>query len=412
MINKFLMTIIELFKNKNMNKSISFLLGAGFSAPQGYPIGNKLNELLLKSIDDNFAFAPSGVLVTRTDGQKPDLGYKNSYDIEFEFCHSLMLHFKDIKGYFDYEKFYDYITDELENDEKLEEVAKPFLSDTTSLHSLKSGLKNVYTQVVAHYLKDSDNNSYYDNLPYIIDDNFDGYTGIMRSIKELSKHFVLNIHSLNHDLFFERFNNSSFLEGNLCDGFEELGSKYFGKLDCNNRSYMVRLQRYTGNYFGNLRLYKLHGSLDYELYYRNENGQFIPDTYIKTRYGIGNTDLYKEIKNKEGVLQYENCWINYHPDFLTGTTSKIQRYTEPLLFKKLFELFKNNLKEAEKLIIVGYGAKDEEINNLILQYFDYKNKKSFIVDPYAGEKVIKFQKMLGAKLITKQLEDIDIKDFE
>ena len=28
-------------------KSISFLLGAGFSAPMGYPIGNDMNESLL-----------------------------------------------------------------------------------------------------------------------------------------------------------------------------------------------------------------------------------------------------------------------------------------------------------------------------------------------------------------------------
>jgi NAD-dependent SIR2 family protein deacetylase len=395
-----------------MNKKISVLLGAGFSAPMGYPIGNQLNDLLIKSIDDNFAFAPSGDLAISIDGSKPDFGYRTSYDIEFEFCHKLILHFEKKKGYFDYEEFYDYIVDEIENDKNIEDIAKPFLSDTTSLNSLKSGLKNVYTQVVAHYLKDRDGNSYYDNLPFIIDDNFHGYTGIMKSIKELSINSILNIHTLNHDLFFERFNNTSFLEGKLSNGFEELGSPYFGKLTVKDRKYMVRLQRYTGKYFGNLRLYKLHGSLDYQLYYRNEKGQLFPETYVKSRYGIGSTDLYKEIKNKISVLEYENCWINYHPDFLTGTTSKIQRYTEPLLFKKLFQLFKENLKNADKLIIIGYGAKDDEVNNIILEHFDFKNKKTFIVDPYAGDNVKEFGEKINAKLITKQLENINIKDFE
>ena len=65
--------------------NISLLLGAGFSAPQGYPIGNQLNDLILKSNEDNFAFAPSGDLAIRTDGKKPDFGYKTSYDIEFEY---------------------------------------------------------------------------------------------------------------------------------------------------------------------------------------------------------------------------------------------------------------------------------------------------------------------------------------
>ena len=69
-------------KNKSTKgKSISFLLGAGFSAPKGYPIGNQLNEKLLTCTGDNFAFSPSGTLVVNNDGTKPDLGYKNQYDI-------------------------------------------------------------------------------------------------------------------------------------------------------------------------------------------------------------------------------------------------------------------------------------------------------------------------------------------
>lgn len=391
--------------------SISFLLGAGFSAPQGYPIGNQLNELILKSNADNFAFTPSGDLATRTDGEKPDFGYKTSYDIEFDFCYQLILHFKDIKGYFDYEEFYDYLTENINSDRKVSEIATPFIDDVTTLHSLKGGLKNVYTQVVAHYLKDKTGKSYYDNQPYLLDERYFGYTGLMKSIKELSKKSILNIHSLNHDLFFESFNNTAFLEGNLSDGFEELGSAYYGGLTKDNRSYMVRLKRYTGNYLGNFRLYKLHGSLNYELYYRNEKGQLFPETYLKSKYGIGSTELYKLIKNEKGDLAYENCWINYHPDFLTGTTSKIERYTEPLLFKKLFKLFKENLENADSLIIIGYGAKDEEVNRIILKHFDYKNKKIYIIDPYAGQKVKDFANLLGAKLITEQLEKIKIEDL-
>ena len=215
-----------------------------------------------------------------------------------------------------------------------------------------------------------------------------------------------------HDLFFESFNNTAFLEGSLSDGFEELGSTYYGKLTKDSRSYMVRLQRYTGNYHGNFRLYKLHGSLDYELYYQNEKGQLLSDTYLKSKYGIGSTELYKEIKNEKGDLAYENCWINYHPDFLTGTTSKIERYTEPLLFNKLFQLFKENLENADGLIIIGYGAKDEEVNRIILKHFDYKNKKSYVIDPFAGQKVKDFANLIGAKLITEQLEKIKIEEFK
>ena len=41
-------------------KSISILLGAGFSAPIGYPIGNDMNESLLDFDDRYLDFAPCG----------------------------------------------------------------------------------------------------------------------------------------------------------------------------------------------------------------------------------------------------------------------------------------------------------------------------------------------------------------
>lgn len=394
-----------------MDKNISILLGAGFSAPMGYPTGNELNNLLLNSINENFGFHTTGSLAVNTDGSKPDFGYKNKYDIEFEFCFNLMHYFNKSKGHFDYEEFYDYILYEVIHDKKVKLVAKPFLSKTTTLSSLIYGLKNVYTQVVSHYLKDRDGNKYYDNLPYACGDFFIGYSGIMKIISKFSLTQVVNIHTLNHDLFFERFNNTDFLNGELCDGFEELGSHYYGKIDVNSRRYMVRLSRYTGKYNTKFRLFKLHGSLNYELYYRSENGIFIPERYIKTGYAIGHTDHFKEKKNKDGELEYERSWINYHSDFLTGTTSKILRYKEPLLFKKLFKLFKENLKTSDKLVIIGYGTKDVEINKLILNNFDYLNYKTFIIDPYAGDTVKEFGANINAKIINKQLEEIGEMDF-
>jgi len=229
----------------------------------------------------------------------------------------------------------------------------------------------------------------------------------MNCLSELSNDFTINIHTLNHDLFFENFSNTDFLKGELSDGFEELGSPYYGKLNVNSRIYMIRLSRYTGNYSGKFRLYKLHGSLNYELFYRTEGLYKIPDNYIKTRYGIGHIDHYKEIVNNDRKLEYENSWINYHADFLTGTTSKINRYKEPLLFKKLFELFKENLKNSDKLIIIGYGAKDKEINKYILEHFNFSDKKSIIIDPYAGDSVIDFGNKINAKIITKELDKIE-----
>lgn len=52
-------------------KSVSILLGAGFSAPMGYPIGNDMNKRLLNFDDSTLDFAPCGSLAASTNGTKP-----------------------------------------------------------------------------------------------------------------------------------------------------------------------------------------------------------------------------------------------------------------------------------------------------------------------------------------------------
>lgn len=413
---KFLINLTNWLKGlfkKDTVKSISILLGAGFSAPMGYPIGNKLNEAILNCKDDDFAFDTSGVMCSTLDGKKPDFGYKTSYDFEFDFCLDLVKHFNDIKGSFDYEEFYDYVNYDAKNDESIKSSYDPKLYATErSWEQMLGTVRNIYQQLIGYYLVDADGNSWYDNAPHFGGGIFPNYTGILNCLREFGNNHIVNVHTLNHDLFFERLNHTDWIQGRLSDGFEELGSPYYGDLNVDGRIYKCRLKRYTGNYNTALRLFKLHGSKDYAIFYNSgEHSSLTPDRYIKTRYGIGFGELYKERKRKDGKLEYDRCWVNYHADFLTGTTSKITRYKEPLLFKILFEHFQSNLKKAEKLIIIGYGAKDSEINKMLEQSFDFKNKPVYIIDPFPSSALTQLKDRLNAKLITKHLDDIEITDI-
>lgn len=401
-----------IFKNKKTKmESISILLAAGFSAPKGYPVGNTLNESLTKLDTSKISFSPDGRLAVSIDGNKPDFGYRTSYDLEFEFCLDLIKHYNQKKGNFDYEEFYDYLLEEAVNDKEAEDLATDYLKNKDYFQIIFA-LRNIYNQLVAYFLKDGIGTNWYDNEPYQIGNTYSGYTGFLRYLKHIGNTNIVNIHTLNHDLFFESLNKTDFLSGELCDGFEELGSQYYGTLSIDNRSYKCRLQRYTGDYSKKYRLFKLHGSLDYCVYYRNDGISLVAENYIKSRYAIGVSNILKEIRDKKGILSYERCFVNYHADFLTGTTSKIKRYEEPLLYNKLFDIFKANLKDANKLIIVGYGAKDSEVNKLIVENFDFKNKKTFIVDPYAGTTVESFARVINAKIIKKQLESLILTDFD
>jgi hypothetical protein len=257
-------------------------------------------------------------------------------------------------------------------------------------------------------LVDREGKKWYDDEPYYLKPEFPGYTGILNCLEQWGNKGIVNIHTLNHDLYFERLATTEWLQGELCDGFEELGSPYYGKLQANNRSYKVRLPCYTAKYNKKFRLFKLHGSRDYGVYYGAKGSVFTPQVYLKTRFGVGFGDFYKEIIEADDSKRYEDCWVNYHADFLTGTTSKIERYTEPLLYNKLFDHFRVNLEQADQLVIIGYGAKDSEVNNIILKHFDFKNKPSVIIDPYPGSTVKELQIKLGAKLIQLQLETVSI----
>lgn len=164
------------------------------------------------------------------------------------------------------------------------------------------------------------------------------------------------MHTLNHDLLFERFKKTHVLSKKISDGFEETGSPYYGTyfLPDNTDTYNVRLERYTGNYNKPIRLYKLHGSLNYYAYpTRISTSQYALDSYIKLRAKVDSFKLKKEVENNDGVKIYEETPpAYYHPDFLTGTTSKIFRYDEPLLYKSYSSVFKKiyNMPKSSSLL--------------------------------------------------------------
>lgn len=389
------------------NKSISFLLGAGFSAPKGYPIGNGMNNGLLNFDDKDVDFSPSGELVISKNGRKPQFQIEGVYNVHqkyFIFCKRLIKEYSIAHdGKFDYELFYDFIKSDEVKEKRYQVLCDDLLSEFESFEYYLFNVPHIYNQMTEYLLKDREGKNRYDDEPFKIN-NVDWYNGFLDYLSQLSHEYIINVHTLNHDLLFESFNNTGYINNSISDGFDEYGSEYYGKLIHDNRTYHCRLERYTSRYNTPIRLFKLHGSLDYVPFYREvENGFMIPDKYVKIKWGIGASDIMKSRKSKIG---YDVSPFEYHADFLTGTTSKIQRYNEPLLFKKLFKRFKKNLRQADKLIIIGYGCKDEGINEIIKEYCDYNHKPSFIVDKYAGEGVVEFGKSINAVLHKIDIDSI------
>lgn len=393
-----------------MENYISILLGAGFSAPMGYPIGNQLNERLQKYRHFSVSVSPDGKLYFSNPHQK-DYTIGNPYSVYLKCCICLIEEYSK-RNKFDYEIFFEFLAQrDYLSDPIYLEICKSFITDMITIDNIASNIEAIYNQMVSSLLKDGDDRLWYDNIPNHIG-KIDEYDGFLTLLREWQKDSIIHVHTLNHDMLFESFNRTDYISGEICDGFEEIGSDYYGELrTMEDRTYHVRLERFTGVYNRNIRLYKLHGSLDYVLYYKTaEDGiTLVPDRYVKTKYGIGYDNLLRDTHTGD---TYERYPFAYHANYLTGTSSKIRKYEDPLLFKPLFESFKNNLQNSELLIIIGYGCKDKGINEIIANNF--KGKHIYIVDPYCdgNETIHEFAKRIDAQIIKTQISDLRIDEFK
>ena len=75
----------------------------------------------------------------------------------------------------------------------------------------------------------------------------------------------------------------------------------------------------------------------------------------------------------------------------------------------MFRKFRNNLVRAKALIVIGYGGKDEGINDYLLNFFDYQNKPCFFIDPgiRRNAQLLTLANSMKATKIEKSIGDFD-----
>ncbi len=387
----------------------SILLGAGFSVNKGYPTANQLNKKLIQLDAEDFFIYTDGTVFLKEKNIEDPCWYSTDFKHKY-FVVKLIEYYIKQKETFNYEEFYDFYNEFYRGKEDedfnifCEEFRNEYNIKTNNLNLL-SQTNKIFNQLISLFLVDSEGKKFYDSIHYC-KPTYDGYSGFLNCIETWGNEGITHIHTLNHDIFFETLKSTDWIQGKLSDGFEESGSKFYGSLKDN---YKVRLPYFTNNFTEQFRLYKLHGSFDQFPFHIQDTGI---DTYVKIKLGIGTTELYKEVEDDKGGYEYINDWMNYHPDFLSGTTSKILRYREPWYYEKVFNNFEKNLVNSNKLVLIGYGCGDSEINNIIEQNFDYKNYPMFVVDPYPSQQIKEFVQKFNAKLIEKTPDNLKKEDFE
>lgn len=392
----------------------SFLIGSGFSVPKGLPTVAKINTIFT-SIKPNDIYYGPDMTAFFLIGQPDPNGWMKQDEKNFfvgfidDYCQLIGGAAK-----FQYEEFYDYYFSCYRGEEN--KRIKSFC-DTFRTKYGKQGkfnyddknllreFNNIFTQLLSSQLQKQE---FYENGVHNLD--YHPYDEFRKYLNTISKDDqVVNIHTLNHDLLFEHFCGSTDLNSKFTDGFTEKGSPYYGELEVNNsikKVYKVRL-RYFNNKFSNpIRLFKLHGSID--AYSFNLGHPNVDKTRIKSDYGI--SDFYKEITNPQtNEIEYVYGYSGNYPDFLSGTTEKLRSYGNEY-YDIIFNHFRSNLEETDKLIIIGYGFWDSGINDILLEKYISKGKVPIVIDPYKSSSP--FYNAYKFKHIEKSISHVKLSEFE
>ncbi len=366
--------------------NISFLLGAGFSIPDGYPTTAKINERLKKINQDEIHIHTSGT-AWFLNGEE-DL---NSWSRKEEklFIQKFLQFYNSeiIEGkVFHYEDFFDYYS-ELSRPNGLDQKSKKFFIEFNKQseyafdhYNWLLNFNETFNQLLASLLLLKWPESAQWTRPYQ-----KNYAEFLELLDDLGQNFKVHIHSLNHDLLMERLFHTDTLAGKIDDGFEEEGSPYYSNfIDWRkmNKSenmepvanYRVRIKRFTNKFSKQFCFYKLHGSID-NYVFNLDNKEF---TTIKHMRGLSYHEFVKEIHNPDGSYSYHDGHTVPYPDFLSGTSSKILSYDRQEYYKPVHEHFIENLKNSKYLIIIGYGFGDSKINEYLIKHFLSDETKTLI----------------------------------
>ena len=389
----------------------SILLGSGFSVPKGLPSVSSINEKFTNLKVEDIIIGPNrsvGFLNGQIDPNGWMTEKERLFFVEFidDYC-------KQIGGAkkFHYEEFFDYYhsyyqgREENDNIESFCEKFKLKNETDTDNANLLLGFNNIFTQLLASLLRKKE---FYENSVFKMDyrpyDDFVNYLEMITNTNE-----IVNIHTLNHDIFFEHLAKSTKLQSKFTDGYTEMGSPYYGDLEVDFgilKNYKVRIKYFNNQYNKSIRLYKLHGSID-TYYFNNLSGENFDKTRIKGDFKV--FDFYKEVEDHTtGEKKYIKGYYEQFPDFLSGTTEKLRSYNNEY-YKILFDHFKYNLSKSEKLLIIGYGFWDKGINKFIKEYFISRGKIPTVISP--NKSTSPFYKENEFNHISKSIGDVKIDEL-
>jgi hypothetical protein len=166
----------------------------------------------------------------------------------------------------------------------------------------------------------------------------------------------VNLFTLNHDMVIERYLEHCKIKYTEGFGLPINGVRYWSPEVFENPSY-------------NVRLFKLHGSINWFLFEPH------PATQRNKPVGIPPDGDVWHTKNPDGQLQRP---VHGRPMLLAGTFNKMLQYTTGIYADLYFQMYRA-LRETKILILCGYGFGDKGINTRLTEWADSSPQNLMVV---------------------------------
>ena len=375
-----------------MKKNLTVILGAGFSANAGMPTARAIADRFNRDLKEKFLSASSSEWFWIDDKDETFIhnGILNYDYLAYSYVfNELVKSYKLDKGSFIYyEDFYQYIIDNFENLDWVENIfenaKKSLLIDKP--YFLEEKNKEYYESYLFAFNK-KQFRKVSDILNYLIGDLLTVIPKTDEELIEIYQGFIdylsnfenVDIFTLNHDLLLERvleLNKIKYSKGFNSDDspiiYDDLQVPYF------NNTFNEKIK-----------IHKLHGSLDFFQFrhYADNGKSFLQPTgeydyYMTSSYDTKHKAIRINPVTKKILQDYNPDIV---PKFITGT-KKLDTIENDFLFKKLFKNFQRIIDETENLFISGYSFSDKHLNEkLKAKAFNYINQNPRNKYPFDGK---------------------------
>ncbi|OCK52244.1 hypothetical protein BA768_12895 [Chryseobacterium sp. CBo1] len=373
-----------------MEKHLTVILGAGFSANAGMPTASEIAKRFNRDLKEKILSASSSEWFWIDDKDENFIhNGKLNFDYlaySYVFDELVKKYVLDMGTFIYYEDFYQYIIDNFKNSDWVENLfetaKKSFLTDRPFLLEEKN--KEYYkSYVFAFDHKQFSKVSAI--LNYLIGDIlsiiprqddeliniYQGFTNYIRSFDEV------DIFTLNHDILLEHLLEINKI--NYSKGFNTENSPIMH----NNKP----VPYFNNEFKEKIRIHKLHGSLDfYQFRHYNKEGIFSKPTekvdyYMATNFYVKHNSQLINPETNELLQDYN---FDIVPKFITGTR-KTDTIKNDILYNKLFKNFENTIANSDNLFVSGYSFSDDHLNEKIKEKeFNFINHNRSKDYPFLG----------------------------